>query len=492
MRKLTFPKSVLLAVLMSLPAQAQETVLTTLVKSAFPDAQVSWAEGTGRDGVETYRDLFILHEGVRTRAGEVSVEVVDGAAVVTASGIVLNLDWDRRFALEIGSVTLQAGPSLISALADPSPLLDLCAEGPGSAGINAERIRLVREVPALTAQGRPVRSESRMGRIEIGKTRQRAGTGCAIDLTLRVADHQLVRSDQSGFSLIRYEGSLTLPGNLQTLASGEVPYLLLEGGYGGGEYRLPGGAAAANGRDGSFAFRVGSLSATPALTAFLRSRQESSEIRFRAVMNALIGSRADLTGTASGVTLRPEDLIPSSRGLGLSRGSLTNLIGDYRFDISLSDGEVSAEASSEVIGLGQARLRARGRFVPLEEGGKPILSGSIAENIPPFLLGEADMTLRDEGLLRAIELITGFPVSVLAAIYIQEGVNEEPEAWRPAMKRGAIDLARFFSLTTQGEGGRISVSVPTDLSLQETLRLLSLRPDLADQLYRVEVGPASD
>jgi hypothetical protein len=493
MRRTLLLRGALLLGLAATPAQAQETLLTTILKGALPGAQVTWSEGAGEAGVETYRDLFILHDGVRTRAEQLRVRTVDGAASIEATGLVINLDSDKRFALEIGSLQLRAAPGLLAAVSEPSRLLDLCAVGRAGAALEAGRIRLVRELPPETPGGRHIRSETRIERAEVSKASRATRSGCAVDLGLRVTDHQLVRSDQSGLSVIRYESSLTLPGNLATLASGEVPDLLLTGLFGGAEYRLPGGAAAATARDGTATLRIGSLSATPALTALLRTRGGTAGERVLAVINALIPARAELTGSVAGLILKPEDLIPAKRASGLSRGSLTNLIGDYRLSAQTEGGRISAEISSEVIGVGTTRFTLGAVVSPYPET-RAALSWSdpALELLPPTRLAGAEIEQRDAGLLRAIELIAGFPVSVLAAIYIEEGVNEEPEPWRPALKRLAGDLARFFLLSLEGMGGRLTLTTPTDLTLQETIRLLAVKPELADQLYRIEVGPATD
>jgi len=493
MRRTLLLRGALLLGLAATPAQAQETLLTTLLKGALPGAEVSWSEGVGEGGAETYRDLFIQHGGVRARMNSLRVGTSGGAATLEATGLVINLDSDKRFALEVGEVRLRSGAPLLTAIGDPTRLLDLCGEGPDTTALEAGRLRLVREVPAGTPGNRLVRSETRIERIALDTLRRPTRSGCSVDLQLRVSDHQLNRSDQSGLSVIRYQSSLTLPGSLATLATGEVPDLVLTVEFGGAEYRLPGGATAATARDGTASLRVGALSATPALTALLRTQGGEAAARALALVNALIPARAELTGSAGGLILKPEDLFPSKRGAGLSRGSLTSLIGDYQLTSSVEAGRLSASLASQVIGVGRSRIVIEAGIAAYPQDRDGLRwSDPLTELTPPFRLSGAEMSLRDEGLLRAIELITGFPVSVLAAMYIGEGVNEQPEAWRPALKRLAGDLARFFLLTLEEEGGRITLTTPTDLTVQETVRLLGLRPELADQLFRVEVGPVSD
>jgi hypothetical protein len=79
-------------------------------------------------------------------------------------------------------------------------------------------------------------------------------------------------------------------------------------------------------------------------------------------------------------------------------------------------------------------------------------------------------------------------MSVLAAIYLQDGLNDLPEAWRPAARRAVSELARFLSMTSRGEGAELILRTPTDLSVLETYRLLTLRPELADRLISSKIN----
>jgi len=467
--------------------------LGRLLNISLPGAKVTWSAGSGEAGVETYQDVFISAGGVRTRISRLQLSNLGATAQIEASGLVVNLDGDTPFSLEIETLMIKAGPAHFIALADPSRLFDLCAMGPEGAELEARRVRLVRNLKPVELGGSTGRAETRIEKVTVGKSDRRTPAGCAADLSLRVIDHQEIRSDQSGMTILRYEADLSLPRNLPTLAAGDVSDLTFTGNFGGAEHRLQGGTTAATARNGSVSARIGAVSLTPALTTALRTRGEPVTARVLATINALMSVKADLSLSARGVILKPEDLIPTNRASGLSRGSLSNLIGDYDLLGQSEGGNVRLDLTAEVIGVGLIRFGAGAALSPYPVE-RTALSWTDPDQdiLPPARLTAAEIRLRDDGLLRAIELITGFPVSVLASIYIEEGVSEAPEAWQPALKRVAGDMARFFSLTSDGEGGRLSLTTPTDLTLQETVRLFQLRPDLAEQLYRIEVGPIAD
>lgn len=479
-----------LALLLSAQASlAQDTVLTGILTALAPGARVSWDSGVAQSGRETYEGLFVRDGRVRLRGDQVRV-VPDGAvARIEADRLILNLDGDDRFALELNGVTLQISAAALRSLRDGGALPDLCdGEGAGAA-LEARGVRILRDVGA-GPEGR-VRSESRIERVRVDQEVRRVEGGCVVSLRGLIEGAQEARSDKSGTRVDRSEISLSFPGSVGTLTSGKAPDLTLSLAFSGVLRQIPGGATVISVRDGSAEARVAALSAVPALTALLRTRGLTAPDRAAAVIAAL--TPADLDGSAriNGTTLLAEALIPAGLISGLSRASLTSLIGDYEAGVEAANGRARLRLASNVVGVGETGLSAELRLAPRRADAPPLgLDPTLERVLPDIRLEGAELRHRDLGLLRAIELITGSPVSVLAAIYIQEGADAVPEPWRPATRRAVTELARFFSLTPRGEGALLRLSTPQDLSVPETYRLLTLRPELADQLILTEVTQA--
>lgn len=472
------------------PASAQDTILSGILSGALPGSRVTWSSGVG-DGVgETYEDLFIEYQGGRARVNRIHV-VPDGArASVEAEGLVINPDGDETVAIEIGTVRFRIGVPHLTAIGDPSRLSDLCALGPDATDLEAQSVRFVRDLPAPAAGERAGRAETRITRASVQQRVLPGGPGCTFEISLDVTGHREFRSDQSGTTIDGYKMTLMLPGNLATLASASAPDLTLSALLQGVERRLPGGAAAVGIGGLTLDLRMSALSAVPALSALLRSRGAPRTERAVSLINALIPADMGMDATLRGVTLRADALIPAQLISGLSRGSLSNLIGEYDLSGTGRGGQLRLSAGSRIIGVGETGALLSLRLSPFPDGASPFGPGQeIEKRIPPAHLDLLEITHRDDGLLGAIELITGFPVSVMAAIYLQEGVNETPEPWRAASRLAVSDLAQFFALTTSG-GGRLSVTTPTGLSLQETYVILPVRPDLTDELVLTRVGPA--
>ncbi len=479
-----------LALLLSAQASlAQDMVLTGILAALAPGARVSWDSGVAQSGRETYEGLFLRDGRVRLRGDQVRV-VPDGpVARIEADRLVLNLDGDDRFAVELNAVTLQVSAAALLALRADGALPDLCGEEGAGAALEARGVRILRDV-GTGPEGR-VRAEARIDQVRIDQEVRRVEGGCVVTLSGLMEGGQEARPDKSGVRVDRADISLTLPGNVATLTSGKAPDLTLTLGFGGVLRQIPGGATVVSIRDGAAEGRLAALSAVPALTALLRTRGLAAPDRAAAVISAL--TPADLGGSArlNGTTLLAEALIPAGLISGLSRASLTSLIGDYEAGVEAANGRARLRLSSNVVGVGETDLSAALRIAPRRPDAPPLgLDETLERVLPDLRLEGAELRHRDLGLLRAIELITGSPVSVLAAIYIQEGADAVPEAWRPATSRAVNELARFFSLTPKGEGALLRLSTPQDLSVPETYRLLTLRPELADQLIVTEVTQA--
>lgn len=487
MRKSHLLGGVLSLLLSGQASLAQDTVLTGVLAALAPGARVSWDSGVSQSGRETYEGLFLRDGRVRLRGDQVRV-VPDGAvARIEADRLIVNLDGDDRFALELSAVTLQVSAAALLALRADGALPDLCgAEG---VALEARGIRILRDVGAGTE--RRVRSESRIERVRVDQEVRAVQGGCLVSLRGLMEGAQEARSDKSGVRLDRSEISLSFPGNVATLTSGTAPDLTLTLGFGGVLHQIPGGASVISVHEGSAEARVAALSTVPALTALLRTRGLPASDRAAAVISALTPANLGVSARLNGTTLLAEALIPAGLISGLSRASLTSLIGDYEAGVEAANGLARLRLGSNVVGVGVTALSAELRLAPRRADAPPLgLDPTLERVLPDFRLEGAELRHRDLGLLRAIELITGSSVSVLAAIYIQEGANLVPEAWRPATRRAVTDLARFFSLTPKGEGALLRLSTPQDLSVPETYRLLTLRPELADQLIATEVTQA--
>lgn len=474
-----------ITLLLSGPLAAQETLLTGALSAIAPNARVSWDQGASRDGQETYEGLFVGQGGVRVRGDEVRVSPDGPIARIEADRVVLNLDGDERFALEMTGLSLAVPAAALRALRDRTPVPDLCLwEG---AVLEARGVRLVRDVTVTGS--RPLRSEARADLIRLTQETRRMGDQCEVTLSGRADGTQEARSDKSGLRIDLIELTLTLPGNLGTLTSAGAPDLVLALRFGGLIRQVPGGASVASVRDGSVDARVNALGSVPALTATLRTRGAPVADRIGAALSALAPAEARVSGAVNGATLLVEALLPSGLISGLSRASLSSVIGDYAAELDTAGGVATLRVSSDAVGIGRTSLEAGMTVTARRPDGPAPVSGAD-RILPDVRLDRAELTHQDGGLLRAIELISGSPVSVLAAIFLEEGHMSVPEAWRPAARRAVKELARFFSLTAREGGGLLRVSTPTDLTLLETYQLLTLRPDLADQLIVTEVSQA--
>ena len=489
MRKAPLLMSVLALVLAGGAAPAQETVLTGVLSAIAPDARVSWDRGASQAGQETYEGLFVGQERVRVRGDQVRVTPDGPVARIEADRIVLNLDGDERFAVEVTGLSLIVPASALRALRDGGPVPDLCFEEGAGVEIEARGVRIVRDIPVPDA--RPVRAEAQADLIRLTQEIRRSGPGCEVTLTGRADGAQESRSDKSGLRFDLFELTLTFPGTLETLTAAEAPDLTLALRFGGVIRQVPGGASVVAVRDGSVEARITALGTVPVLTSLLRSRGAPAGDRIAGALSALTPAEGRVSGAVNGATLLVEALLPSGLISGLSRASLTSVIGDYAAELEMRGGSATLMASSEVVGIGRTRIEAGLRLAPRRPEASELGLGPLVDRaLPDIRLGWAELTHQDGGLLRAIELISGSPVSVLAAIFLKDCQEAVPEAWRPAARRAATELARFFALTARGEGALLRLSTPQDLSVPETYRLLTLRPELADQLIVTEVTQA--
>jgi hypothetical protein len=470
-------------------ASSQETLLTGVLNGLVPGSEVTWSSGVSSSGTEIYEDLFISLGGTRARAAQVRVTPDGAIARVEADGVVLNLDADPRFALEISRLAFSLSAPLLRASSDGAGVTDLCRTGQGGNAGQARGVRIVRDV-GLDPSKR-VQSELRIGEVSFRQETGPAGSGCELLLSGRADGLLEVRSDKSGFRIDRWEADLSLPGNVETLVSGAAPDLSLTIGFGGVERQLPGGGAVANVRDGTLRIAAPALSAVPVLTAFLKTRGAPVPERDAALMTALLPADIVVEAAINGVGLLAEALIPGGLISGLSRASLSTVTGDYEATARLRGGQLALDFGSQITGVGRTRVETRMRLSPRSESAGPVGVWPRLEAVLPRIGSEtATLTHRDEGLLRAIELISGSSVSVLAAIYLEEGVEAAPETLRPALRRAISDLARLSAMSASGEGARLTLSPVTDLSVQEILLLLGLRPELAYELIGTEIGPA--
>lgn len=468
------------------PAATQETVLSGILAQLLPQSQVSWSTGVAREGAETYEDLFIGQGDARVRTGLVTVSPEGPVARIEAKDVILNLDSDETLSLEIGTLSSTLSAPMIAALRGVSGVPDLCRITAAGAEISLTGLRVLRDVGRDGP--RQVRSETKIDRISILQDVAGAGAGCEIRISVGLENASEVRSDKSGTRVDRFELSLSLPGNVETLASQGAPNLSISATFAGLLRQVPGGASIALVRDGAAQAELAALSAVPALTAYLRSRDGTTLDRAVAVSRALVPGDLRMSAALTGSTLLAEALVPADRISGLSRASLTSLIGDYRAEFQARGGQAAVLIGSEIVGVGRSALEARAR---ISERGPDAPQLDLIPSIEPFLprfhLETATLRHEDRGLLRAIELITGSPVSVLAAIYLKEGLPDLPDPWQAPVRRAVSEVSRFLSLTTTGIGAEIELSTPTDLSVLETYRLLTLRPKLADQLIASEV-----
>ncbi|MCA9774997.1 MAG: hypothetical protein KC466_21440, partial [Myxococcales bacterium] len=116
MRKSHLLGGVLSLLLGAQASLAQDTVLTGILTALAPGARVSWDSGVAQSGGETYEGLFLKDGRVRLRGDQVRV-VPDGAvARIEADRLILNLDGDDRFALELNGVTLQVSAAALRSL----------------------------------------------------------------------------------------------------------------------------------------------------------------------------------------------------------------------------------------------------------------------------------------------------------------------------------------------------------------------------------------
>lgn len=467
-------------------ALSQETVLSGVLSRALPDAQVSWSSGVAVSGTETYEDLFLSQGDFRVRADRVTVTPEGPIARIAAEGVVVNNDSDETFSLEVGSATTTLSAPMISALNGSDEVVDLCRVGAFGLTAEVRDLRVLRDVrqEGLTR----VRSELKADRIDLNQTTSPVETGCGVEVTLNLVNVQEVRSDKSGTRADRFGISVSLPGNVETLTFAAAPPIQVSATFSGFLRQVPGGASIAVARDGGLEAEVSALSVVPALTAYLRGRGQTATDRAVSVARALIPADIRASAYLTGSTLLVEAMVPADRISGLSRASLTSLIGDYRAQLQTRSGQAAVEVSADLIGVGEISVDLRARLSERGDDAPDLGLPEILERVlPRTQLEAASIRHRDSGLLRAIELITGSPVSVLAAIYLKEGVSDLPENWRPAARRAVSETARFMSLTTRSQGAEISVRTPTDLSVLETYRLLTIRPELADQLITLEV-----
>jgi len=472
-------------------AQGTNTLLNGILRGIAPGSEVTWSSGVANAGVESYQDLFFSVGATRIRAASVRV-APDGSVVsIEAREVVLSRDGDDRFGVEIEHLRLSVSFALINGVSEIALVPDLCQIGRAGNRVEAERVRIVQGVGEDPA--RPVRSELRIRDISLRQEVSPAGSGCEIRFSLRADEVSEARSDKSGLSLSTLEMNLSLPGNVGTLTGGAAPDLNLSTRVGGVERQLPGGGAVANMRDGTLTLSAPALGLVPVLTAFLRTRDAGLGVRDKAIAEALLPAEVNIAASLNGTALLAEALIPAHLISGLSRASLTTVIGDYQAHISAKGGEVTVDLGSGITGVGKTRAEVLLRLSPPPENQTPIgISPRLERVMPRADLMGAQLSHRDEGLLRAIELISGSPVSVLAAIYLKDGVGAAPESWRPALRRAVSEIARFSALTPSGDGARLRVATAPGLSLQEAYKLLSFRPDLTGDLILTEVGPASD
>jgi hypothetical protein len=467
-------------------ASAQETVLNGVLSGILPGSQVSWSSGVSRAGTETYEDLFVGRGELRLRADRVTVTPEGPVAHVEAEGVVVNLDSDASFSLELGSVSTSLSAPLIGAFRGVEGVPDLCRITAGGGRLEITGLRALRDVRREGA--RRVRSETSADRISLVQEVTPAGPGCEVRVSVDLLNAQEVRSDKSGVRVDQIELTLSLPGNVETLASNAAPPVRITAGFSGLLRQVPGGASVAVIQEGVAEAEITALSAVPALTAYLRGRGDTGGDRLAPIVRALIPGEVQASAALTGSTVLAEALLPADRISGLSRASLTNVIGDYRARVGTNEGRAELVISADLIGLGESALELSAEISPR---GPDAPTLDLFPRLEPFLprahLEAATLRHRDLGLLRAIELISGSPVSVLAAIYLQDGLDDMPEAWRPAARRAVSELARFLSMTSRGEGAEITLRTPTDLSLLETYRLLTLRPELADRLISSEI-----
>ena len=476
----------LAGLLLSAPASSQETVLTGILSGLLPEARVSWSSGVSRGGTETYEDLFVGQGGLRLRAGLITVTPEGPVARVEAKGVVVNLDSDASFSLELGSVSTSLSAPMIGALRGVDGVPDLCRITAGGTRLDLTGLRALRDV---RREGAPrVRSETSADRIRLVQDVIPAGPGCEIRVALDLLNVEEARSDKSG---VRVDGMLltfSLPGNIKTLTSDAAPSVRVSVGFSGLLRQVPGGASVAVIQEGAAEAELAAMSVVPALTAYLRGRGHPGADRLAAMVRALIPGEVRASAALTGTTVLAEALLPADRISGLPRASLTNVIGDYRARVGTDGGRAELVVGSDLVGLGESALELSAEISPRGPDAPTLDLFPAAEPfLPRVHLEEATVRHRDRGLLRAIELISGAPVSVLAAIYLQDGLNDLPEAWRPAARRAVSELARFLSMTSRGEGAEVTLRTPTDLSLLETYRLLSLRPELADRLVSSEI-----
>jgi hypothetical protein len=470
-------------------ASSQETVLTGVLAGLLPGSEASWSSGVARAGAETYKDLFVGRGELRLRADRVTVTPEGPVALIEAEGVVLNLDPDASFSLELGSVSTALSAPLISALRGVDGVLDLCRITAAAARVELTGLRALRDVRLEGA--RRVRSEMSADRISLVQDVSPAGPGCEVRVSLELLNAQEVRSDKSGVRADGLELTLTLPGNVETLASDDAPPVRVTAGVSGFLRQVLGGASVAVVREGFAEAELTALSAVPDLTAYLRGRGGTGEDLLAAVIRALIPGELQASAALTGTTVLAEALLPADRISGLSRASLTNVIGDYRAQVRTRAGRTELEIAADLVGLGRSAFELAAEVSP-RAADAPTLD--LLRGLEPFLprvrLEEARLRHQDRGLLRAIELISGSPMSVLAAIFLQDGLNDLPEAWRHAARRAVSELARFLSMTSRGEGAELTLRTPTDLSVLETYRLLTLRPELADRLISSETREA--
>lgn len=467
-------------------ALSQETVLSGALSQVLPGARVSWSSGVAVAGTETYEDLFLSQGSFRVRADRVTVTPEGPIARIAAERVIVNNDTDATFSLEISSAKTTLSIPMISALNGTDGIVDLCRIGASGLSVELGDLRVLRDVrqEGLTR----VRSEIKADLIDLNQTVSPVETGCGVEVTLNLVNAQEVRSDKSGTRVDRFEIALSGPGSVETLTSASPPPVQASLTFSGFLQQVPGGASIAVIRDGGLDTELSALSAVPALTAYLRGRGQGPAERAVTVARALIPADVRASAYLTGTTLLAEALVPADRISGLSRASLTSVIGDYRAQMQTRSGQAAVEISADLIGLGESSIDLRARLSARADDAPDLGFSEIVERaLPRTHLEAATIRHRDSGLLRAVELITGSPVSVLAAIFLKEGVLELPERWRPAARRAVSEGARFMDLTTRREGAEISVRTPTDLSVLETYRLLTIRPELADQLIASDV-----
>jgi hypothetical protein len=470
-------------------AQGTNTLLNGILGGLAPGSEVTWASGVASAGVETYQDLFFSVGTTRVRAASVRVSPDGPVASIEAQGVVLSRDEDDRFGVEIEHLRLSVSAALINGVSKITLIPDLCLLGRGENRVEAERVRIVQDVGQ--DPGRSVRSELRIRELSLRQEVSPVGSGCEIRFSLAADEVSEARSDKSGLSLSTLETTFSLPGNVETLTGRAAPDLNLSTRVGGVERQLPGGGAVANMRDGTLTLSAPALGLVPVLTAFLRTRDAGQGVRDTAIAEALLPAEASITASLNGTALLAEAIIPAHLISGISKASLTTVIGDYKAEILVKGGEAKIDLGSSITGVGVTRGEAILRLSAPPENATPIGIWPRLERVMPRadLMG-AQLSHRDEGLLRAIELISGSPVSVLAAIYLKDGVLDAPEPWRPALRRAVSELARFSSLTLSRDGARLKVSTAPGISLQEAYTLLSFRPELAGDLILTNVGPA--